>query len=175
MWYWCDYKPADIRMHMIPVMIIHNYGLGNMKNTMPEKEQRYRLGLPEMDAQHDYCYVLFESIEPVFVSSDSEKQKRLIQEIEHYVMFHCECEEHLMRIYAMPGFAVHQSDHERMQQKLVQFLDDYEAGNLKPAALSIFLTGWLMEHSRISDSEYVRWIREKRAECIPKSDDSPSR
>lgn len=131
---------------------------------MPDKEKRYQIGFPEMDAQHDYCYELFDAIEPVFTSGDAEKLRKLMHEIERYVMFHCECEEHLMRMYDTPGFAVHQSDHERMQQKLVQFLDDYETGNMQPAAMRIFLTGWLMEHSRISDSEYVQWIRVRRKE-----------
>lgn len=129
---------------------------------MTEKEQRYHLGLPEMDAQHHYCYTLFDRIETVFASGDKERQRQLMREVERYVMFHCECEEHLMRIYETPGFAVHQSDHEQMQQKLLGYLEDYESGNLHSAAMRIFLTGWLMEHSRYSDSEYVAWIKEKR-------------
>ena len=106
-------------------------------------EQRYILGFPEMDAQHDYCYMLFDAIEPVFAADDTTAQENLLREIERYVLFHCECEEHLMRMYDTPGFAVHQSDHERMQQKLLGYLDDYEAGKLQPAALRIAMTGWL--------------------------------
>lgn len=135
-----------------------------MDNTDSDNgEQRYILGFPEMDVQHDYCYVLFDAIVPVFSSGDTTAQEALLREIERYVLFHCECEEHLMRMYDTPGFAVHQSDHERMQQKLLGFLDDYEAGKLQPAAVRIALTGWLMEHSRYSDSEYVDWITKKRA------------
>jgi hemerythrin-like metal-binding protein len=127
-----------------------------------QQEERHQLGFPEMDSQHQYLYQLFDAIEPVFASGDKTRVQKLIREIEHYVMFHCECEEHLMRMYDTPGFAVHQSDHERMQQKLLQFLDDYEAGRLNYAAMQIFFTGWLMEHSHLSDSEYVKWIVECR-------------
>ena len=129
---------------------------------MSREEHRHVLGLPEMDSQHDYCYSLFDAIEPVFASGDKEKQQQLMQEIERYIMFHCECEEHLMRIYDTPGFAVHQSDHERMQQKLLTYIEDFEAGRLHPPARRIFLTGWLMEHSKITDSEYVEWIGKRR-------------
>jgi hemerythrin-like metal-binding protein len=125
---------------------------------MSYQEKRYSLGFPEMDSQHQYLYQLFDAIEPVFASGDTAKEKKLIHDLEQYFMFHCECEEHLMRIYGTPGFAVHQSDHERVQHKLLQFLDDFEAGRLNPAAMRIFFTGWLMEHSQISDSEYVKWI-----------------
>jgi hemerythrin-like metal-binding protein len=129
---------------------------------MSYQEQRYNLGFPEMDSQHHYLYQLFDALEPVFASGDASKAQKLIKEVEQYVMFHCECEEHLMRIYNTPGFAVHQSDHERVQQKLLQFLDDYEAGRLNPAAMRIFFTGWLMEHSELIDSEYVTWVNECR-------------
>lgn len=37
---------------------------------------------------------------------------------------------------------------------------------LNPAALKIFLTGWLMEHSSISDSMYVKWIMKCRADSV---------
>ncbi|HEX2957751.1 MAG TPA: hemerythrin family protein [Chitinispirillaceae bacterium] len=122
------------------------------------QEQRHHLGFPEMDSQHQYLYLLFDAIVPAFASGEKKRVEKLMREIEHYIMFHCECEEHLMRMYDTPGFAEHQSDHERMQQKLLQFLDDYEAGRLNPAAMRIFFTGWLMEHSLLSDSEYVKWI-----------------
>ncbi|MBN1603787.1 MAG: hemerythrin family protein [Chitinispirillaceae bacterium] len=129
---------------------------------MAYQEERYTLGFPEMDSQHEYLYDLFDSIEPVFTSGNLSATERLVHEIEHYFIFHCECEEHLMRMYNTPSFAVHQSDHERAQQKLLQFLDDYEASRLNPAAMRIFFTGWLMEHSKLSDSEYVTWVKECR-------------
>jgi hypothetical protein len=35
--------------------------------------------------------------------------------------------------------------------------------------MRIFLTGWLMEHSTISDAEYVKWIVDQRAMIIKSS------
>jgi hemerythrin len=125
--------------------------------------QRYRLGLPEMDTQHDYCYRLFDQID-LAAAAGVVQLGVLLHEIERYLMFHFECEEHLMRMYNFPGFAVHQSDHEQVGNKLVGFLDDFDAGRLNHAALKIFLTGWLMEHSSMSDVEYVAWITGRRAE-----------
>ena len=130
---------------------------------MKDNPERYRLGLPEMDVQHDYCYRLFDAIEPEAATGNRERLTVLLHEIEMYLMFHFECEEHLMRMYQFPGFAVHQSDHEQVGNKLIGFLDDFEAGRLNPAAMRIFLAGWLMEHSRMSDSEYVIWINGRRA------------
>lgn len=72
-----------------------------------------------------------------------------------------------MRMYGFPGFAVHQSDHERAGAKLVAFLDDFDAGRLNPFALSGFLIGWLMEHAALSDREYAKFVLEKRAASMP--------
>jgi hemerythrin-like metal-binding protein len=126
-------------------------------------EKRHVLGFPEMDSQHDYCYSLFDAIGPVGALGDRGKLGKLLHEIEMYVMFHFECEEHLMRLYEFPGFSIHQSDHEQLYHRMIPFLDDFDAGVLNPSAFSAFLTGWLMEHSAISDTEYVKWIRERRA------------
>jgi hemerythrin len=125
---------------------------------------RHCLGLPEMDEQHNYLYSLFDRIEKSPQVADKTATKALLEEIERYVLFHFASEEQLMRLYGFPGFAVHQSDHETAGAKLVQFMDDFDAGRLNPGALRIFLTGWLMEHSKLSDSEYVAWVKKKRDE-----------
>lgn len=129
---------------------------------MTQNLERHRLDFPEMDAQHDYCYHLFDMIHPVADSGDAERFKALLHEIEMYLMFHFESEERLMKIYQAPGFAVHQTDHENAAHRLISFLDEFDNGTLDPARLRIFLTGWLMEHSAGSDREYVAWIRQYR-------------
>ncbi len=130
---------------------------------MNEPHRRHILGFPEMDVQHDYCYRLFAMIVPSATGGGGPVFGTLLREIESYLLFHFESEEHLMRMYEYPGFAIHQSDHEQACRRLVRFLDDYEGGTLNPAALSIFLQGWLMEHSSAADSGYVKWIMERRA------------
>jgi hemerythrin-like metal-binding protein len=130
---------------------------------MNADDKRHVLGFPEMDSQHDYCYRLFDAISPVAATGDTVRFGKLLHEIEMYVMFHFECEEHLMRLYEFPGFGVHQSDHEQLYRRMIPFLDDFDAGALNPSAYSAFLIGWLMEHSAISDSEYVKWILQRRS------------
>jgi hemerythrin len=131
---------------------------------MDNENQRHILGIPEMDEQHRYLYGLFDMLENNVEVRDREKTNRLLPEIERYVLFHFASEELLMRSYNFPGFAVHQSDHENAGNRFVRFLDDFEAGTLNPAALRIFLTGWLMEHSMTSDAAYAAWIKKCRQE-----------
>ncbi len=125
---------------------------------------RHILNLPEMDSQHEYLYSLFDRIEDGREVRDTQRMAALLEEIERYVNFHFMSEEHLMRLYGAPGFAVHQSDHEIAAAKLVQFMDDFGAHRLNPAALRIFLTGWLMEHSETADEEYAKWVRQRRSQ-----------
>jgi hemerythrin len=126
------------------------------------EQQRHILNLPDMDSQHEYLYSLFDRIEDSRDVTDHDRMAALLEELERYVNFHFTSEEHLMRLYGAPGFAVHQSDHESAAAKLVQFMDDFDAGRLNPAALRIFLTGWLMEHSATIDAEYAVWVLECR-------------
>lgn len=126
-------------------------------------DNRYILGFSEMDIQHQYLYTLFDLIEESGEVTDNNKMDLILKEIERYLNYHFTCEEHLMRLYDAPDFALHQSDHEAAALKFIGFLDDFERNSLNPFALRIFLTGWLMEHSKVSDSKYVQWIHKKRS------------
>lgn len=129
---------------------------------MKDQNGRYLLEFPEMDAQHKYLYGLFDLIEVSTEVTDVVFMKLILEEIERYLNFHFTSEENLIRTYEAPGFAVHQSDHEQMAAKFISFMNDFDAGQLNPAALKIFLTGWLMEHSELSDSQYVKHILDRR-------------
>ncbi len=133
---------------------------------MNGNKNKFSLGFPEMDSQHDYCYRLFDTIKPIAESGDKAKLGTLLNEIETYLMFHFDCEEHLMRMYEFPGYAVHQGDHEQAGHRFVQFMDDFAAGAMNPGTLSGFLGNWLWEHSSSADVEYVKWILESRSAKI---------
>ncbi len=133
-----------------------------MAAPLDNADERFFLGLPEMDEQHTYLYGLFDRLERSDKVTNTQSTALLLAEIERYLLFHFESEEQLMRRYGFAGFAQHQSDHETAGAKLIRFMDDFNSGCLNPAALRIFLTGWLMEHSRISDSAYAAWVKECR-------------
>ena len=133
---------------------------------MTDINNRYALELPEMETQHTYLYFLFDNLEKIPSSTSEEFIQKLLKEIERYILFHFASEEHLMRLYQFPGFSVHQTDHERVEMKLLQYLEDFDNNRLNAQSMRIFFVGWLMEHSSISDSEYVRWIIEQRAKLL---------
>jgi hemerythrin len=138
---------------------------------MSDPANRYVLNFPEMDEQHSYLYELFDTIEPCSLSGNTDAMKTLLVEIEKYLLYHFTCEEHLMRMYNFPGFAVHQSDHEQAGNRYVEFMDSFFAGTFNAAAARSFLAGWLSEHSWMSDKLYVAWIQNQRntIRCLPNS------
>jgi hemerythrin len=125
--------------------------------------ERHSLDFPEMDVQHDYLYMLFDRIENASKVTDKTATGKLLLEIEHYLLFHFASEEHLIRMYNVPTFTVHRSDHEQAGERFSIFIDDFEAEKLNPSNLKDFLFGWLTEHARTSDSEYVSWIKKYRS------------
>ena len=121
-----------------------------------------RIGIPEMDAQHDYLHALFARL---VVLQTREELKALLGEIEGMLDFHFTSEEQLMRHYRVPGFAAHQTDHEQAAQAFLDGVDAFERDQLNPARLRNSLAGWLAEHSRSVDMEYAVLIRERRRQA----------
>jgi hemerythrin-like metal-binding protein len=121
-----------------------------------------RLGIPEMDSQHDYLYSLFARL---VVPQTREELKALLGEIEGMLDFHFTSEEQLMRHYRVPGFAAHQTDHEQAAQAFLDGVEDFERDRLNPARLRGSLAGWLAEHSRSVDMEYAVLIRDLRLQA----------
>jgi len=126
---------------------------------MQTEYERPILGIPEMDAQHDYLYTLFDRL-TADISRD--KMSELLDEIAGYLDFHITSEEHLIRHYKVPGFSVHQADHVSAAQTFLKYMEAFEQGTMNPARLQNAMTGWLGEHSLGSDMEYADFIRDIR-------------
>ncbi len=126
---------------------------------MTELRKKPQLGIPEMDAQHDYLYRLFDRLtEPL----SHDRMEALMDEIAAYLDFHITSEEHLIRLYKCPGLSVHQSDHQQAAQTFLQYADDFERGEFNPARLHKAMTGWLYEHTLDADMKYADVIKEAR-------------
>jgi len=126
---------------------------------MQKQHTKPVLGIPEMDAQHDYLYMLFDRL---IEDQTQDEMADLLDEIAGYLDFHLTSEEHFIRHYKVPGFAVHKSDHELAAQSFLKYVDDFERGSLHPARLRNSMVGWLDEHSRGADMEYADFVRELR-------------
>jgi hemerythrin-like metal-binding protein len=127
---------------------------------MTDSDTRPRLGIPEMDAQHDYLYALFEQIDE---SLSQPEMAALLHEIAGYLDFHFTSEEHLIRHYEIPGFAAHQTDHEQAADAFIKHLSAFENGTMHAPRLRNAMMGWLSEHSEATDMQYADIIRKRRS------------
>jgi hemerythrin-like metal-binding protein len=126
-----------------------------------QDKSRPVLGIPEMDAQHDYLYRLFDEL----AASDPFPEgalESLLDEIAGYLDFHITSEEHLIRFYKVPGFALHQSDHEQAARMFLRYMDEFEGGELNPRMLHTALAGWLSGHAATLDMQYAEHIKTAR-------------
>lgn len=112
-----------------------------------------------MDTQHDYLYTLFDRL---VVPQSREELGALLAELEGILDFHFTSEEHLMRHYHTPGFAVHQTDHEQAAQVFLDGVAAFERDQLNPVHLRNSLAGWLVTHSRSLDMKYAARVLEQR-------------
>lgn len=129
--------------------------------TMHANATRPRLRLPEMDAQHEYLYALFDRL-IAKADTPGAEMKALLDEIGAYLDFHIVSEEHLMRLYGAPGFSAHQSDHEQAARMFLNYAEEFERGEMNPRTLNNALTGWLSEHCATIDMEYADHVRRIR-------------
>ena len=127
---------------------------------MTTERKKPQLGIPEMDAQHDFLYELFAKL---LDEHDSNAMAALLDEIAGYLDFHITSEEHLIRLYKVPGFSEHQSGHELAARTLLQYIDDFESGNnFNPVRLHKAMTGWLYEHTLDADMKYAKFLKNLR-------------
>ncbi|MBT3193600.1 MAG: hemerythrin family protein [Verrucomicrobia bacterium] len=122
---------------------------------------RPRLGIPEMDAQHDYLYGLFDRIE---TETSQGEMAALLHEIEGYLDFHFTSEEHFIRHYKVPNVAAHQGDHEQAAEAFFRHVASFENGSLNPARFHNAMVGWLSEHTEAVDMKYAELVRKLRSE-----------
>ncbi len=128
---------------------------------MSKSATRPKLDIPEMDAQHAYLYSLFDRIDEEMSRED---MASLLEEIEGYLDFHMSSEEHLIRLYKVPGFEVHQTDHHQAAEAFIKHTRGFDDGSFNPARLRNAMTGWLAEHSASADMEYAEKIKAYRKE-----------
>ncbi|MBD3321686.1 MAG: hypothetical protein GF350_11380 [Chitinivibrionales bacterium] len=133
---------------------------------MKHQTDRHVLGIPEMDEQHFYLYSLFDNIDNSESVTDAAFTKKLLEELDAYLLFHFTSEEHFIRMYKVPGFAEHKADHEQAGERFVLFQNDFENGVLNPSKLRKFLFSWLKEHSRTSDALYAEAVLKMRSRAL---------
>ncbi|HVI50050.1 MAG TPA: hemerythrin family protein [Candidatus Sulfotelmatobacter sp.] len=130
---------------------------------MFEWEEDYKIGLPEMDAEH---LVLFALINQIEINVNGEKADDCLRDVLgallSYVTFHFSHEQEVMAAHGYPGLADHIRQHEEFSKTVHAMAEDDAEGGLE-AALKLrgVVLNWLINHILRADADYAAYIRGK--------------
>ena len=136
--------------------------------TVPETafvvwEDRYVLGIPEVDAQHKELFSLTNELYDACCQGSEIAQSEfrdVIHKAVKYVGYHFSSEEKLLADANYPKLAEHKKEHERFVKKVLEGVRDFENGrSFVPNTFVRFLRDWILEHIAVSDREYAEYLK----------------
>lgn len=122
----------------------------------------YRLGLPEIDRQHQH---LIEIIERLNDAMEQMAPKLVMQsalsDLVSYTRLHFQTEEDLMQRHSYPGRLDHCVEHDLLLKKVEALEEDLRLGRaaITPRTMR-FLQDWVGLHIQEADLEYVAFMHQ---------------
>lgn len=136
----------------------------NNKIVIPVWEEKYVIGIPDVDFQHKYFLELIKRYyERVTATMPQELISSHLDEIILYARFHFCSEENIMKIYDYPEYENHNRLHVELIQKLTDEINLYEIKELSGKEIVQFLVGWFLNHTVGEDLKLANFINIKCA------------
>ena len=137
---------------------------------------KYRIGIPEMDAQHARWIHLIEVFRAAAENhlrdaSGVAAARQALHALLEYTHSHFGSEEALLREYNYPELDDHCVMHDKLTteiEKLFNELDTRKAA-IAPLKLNLLVTVWLFEHIMEHDKAYANFLRQHVPRFAPKS------
>ena len=141
---------------------------GTGRDTFPSGESidpKYRLGIPEMDAQHARWIGLIEKFRAVGSAHLMDRTGinaaiHALEQLLKYTQSHFTSEEQFIAGHNYPDLEAHKQQHRELETVLAKLLDGARAHATggTPLKLNLFATVWLLEHIMQEDDKYARFI-----------------
>ena len=127
---------------------------------MSDSTEAPRLGVHDIDAEHELLLDLVRAIEKAAPTAPRPEVEPLFRQLVEYTRAHFATEEVLMRFHAYPDFGAHQLEHARLMEQVSRIAGEFRAGSLPPtAAFAGALRHWFLEHVRTHDAALARFLR----------------
>ncbi len=127
------------------------------------------VGVNLIDDQHKMLITrLNDMSNAVEMHQGLEKIMKTLDFLIKYTDFHFGTEEKHMTKFCYPGMDYHKKQHEKFKSTLNNLVEDFkEEGATEVLANSIdtFLINWLINHIKIIDIEFGKFLNEKGFEC----------
>jgi hemerythrin len=126
--------------------------------TLLEWRDEFRIGIPEVDHEHQELIALINALHARLVEPERRAGvAEFLGELHAQIAAHFALEEKVMRSRRYPEFADHKQDHERLLDEIREIMDGYELhGRYDARALGDALDTWFGEHFRTRDARLHR-------------------
>jgi hemerythrin len=120
-----------------------------------EFEDRYELGIAEIDAQHRELFNILDQLEKHSGADYSyEAARDALSQMTNYANIHFAIEESLMRMHGYPDIAAHVAEHQALRKQLTAFQQRLLDADIA-TQLHKFIDAWLTNHIDVTDRKYV--------------------
>lgn len=124
---------------------------------------RYTLGLPEIDSQHRELVETMNRLWSCLVlPGRGAEVAEILNELTDYTRTHFVAEETLMRIQSYPRLAEHLAEHQQFIDELAKAHDSLQRRPETALQLVRFLNDWLVNHIDKSDRHYALFLTAKK-------------
>ncbi|MGE0483718.1 MAG: bacteriohemerythrin [Gammaproteobacteria bacterium] len=137
-----------------------------MKGLIPRWEERFEIGIEDIDLQHHFFLNLINRLAGELTSArDEERRAAVLAELNAYARFHFLSEENMMQRDSYPEFARHRRLHDDLIDSLsareheVILADDAAAVD----DIVRFLVDWFVHHTAGDDRLYADFVHGRRA------------
>ncbi|MBE0501934.1 MAG: hemerythrin family protein [Desulfuromonadales bacterium] len=127
-------------------------------------EERYDIGLPEIDAQHR---TMIDMLNTLYAAKKSEQARQVVEEtldrLLYYTTVHFTDEEAAMQKLDYPHLDKQKNEHETMTQQVVKMRSRLQQGD-DPVVFELlnFMSEWLKFHICESDRKFGDFVKERK-------------
>jgi hemerythrin len=117
--------------------------------------------LPEIDAEHRSLFLIAGELHQALLAGVTpEKIRAVLRNLLAHIEGHFKHEERLMRAMDYPSFAWHKRQHDTVRKRIKALAPRIVAGDIDALTeLTGFLTGWLRDHTALSDRMMASHLR----------------
>ncbi len=128
-----------------------------------EWSERYQLGLPEVDAQHQQLFELVNRLHEIVVNGEDQSVAgKILDELIDYTVEHFATEERMFLAQQYPHYEEHKHEHDVLTQQAVDIQNDFREKQITVTfELLDFLSDWLKKHTTESDLQYAEFVQGK--------------
>jgi hemerythrin len=127
-------------------------------------KDEFSVGIAEMDSQHKRWIEIINELHDAMRSGQTEKVlSSVFKKMTDYIVVHFKAEETLLDKNKFPGLDKHRKIHEKYALEIHGFVDQFAKGKiLMSIEVMDSLKNWLINHIKVNDKEYGKFITGKK-------------